>query len=128
MAKLVVDGVEIEYSDDEMVEVIEILREDKTIKAFGSMREQQDEIVAWMREQKEKEGKKDGDSGNGDPDANSGNPDAKSDDGERKVDEGGENSGQPSPPPVLTDEEKQESKPKPKRSRWWGDAIEYDGE
>lgn len=128
MPKIKVDGKEVEYSEEELFDAIDILRQDRVIGEFKSMREQQATIVEWMNEQKA--GKKDGESGSGDsgrnPPANSGTGDPKPGDGEGSVGNGDQNPSGPTPPPPLTDEEKDEQKPKPKRSKWWGDAISYD--
>jgi hypothetical protein len=122
MTKLVVDGVTIEYEQDDIIDAIEILREDHAIASFGTMKEQQKQIIEWIEEQKK--GKSDGDgasareSGGG----SGGAEPAESDKPEGSVDIPG--SGQPGPPPVITPEEREEQKPPKRKSRWWGDAIE----
>lgn len=127
MPKITVDGKEVEYSEEELFDAIDILRQDRVLGEFKSMREQQKAIVEWMNEYKV--GKRnDGDSGDGGS-GNSGSGDAghpKSDDGSGDVGNGDQNPGGPTPPPALTDAEKEQQKPQPKRSRWWGDAISYD--
>lgn len=127
MPKITVDGKEVEYSEEELFDAIDILRQDRVISEFKGMRAQQAEIVAWMNEQKA--GKKnDGDSGNGsgDPSGNGDGDPTKSDKPEGSLGDGNENPGGPTPPPALSEDEKQEQKPQPKRSKWWGDAISYD--
>lgn len=126
MPKIKVDGKEVEYSEEELFDAIDILRQDRVISEFKGMREQQKEIITWMNEQKA--GKKnDGVSGDGGSGAggNGGSNPAESDKSEGSVGNGGENIGGPTPPPALSEHEKQEQQPRPRKSKWWGDAIEY---
>lgn len=126
MPKLMVDGKEVEYSQDELMEAIEVLREDRVLKDFGDMKAQQKEILARLN--KEEKPKEEESKGEGDPNGGAGGAggsgDPKPGDGDPDVDASGK--GAPAPPPKLTDEEKQENKPPKRKSRWWGDAINYE--
>lgn len=124
--KISVGGVEYEYEEAEVNEVIGILREDGALKGFRSLQESNREIKEWIAEQKAKGAQSDGDQG-ANPGSGGGNgggeppqpPDPSGDMGK-----GGK--GMPSPPEPVTEEDRQEAKPGPKKSRWWGDAISYD--
>lgn len=98
---------------EEMQEALHILREDRTIKSFRELTDQQKGLVErmdrWESERKP-------DSGTD----SDGNPDPKSDSG--TGDPSKVVKGAPEPPPEITPEEKSEQKPK-KKSRWWGDAL-----
>jgi hypothetical protein len=118
--KIKVNGDEIEYEQDDILEAVEILREDGAIRAMGTLRQQNEEIMTWVNEQKAKQNADGANPGNG-----GGNPsgDQPPESGPESSNDDPTNSGIPAPPPKLTDEEKQENKPKRKRSRWWGDAL-----
>lgn len=124
MAKITVDGVVIEYEQDDILEAVEILREDRAIASLGSMREQQAEIVAWIEEQKKGKAEE-GNAGNADSGVgNSGGVGS-------QPSQSGEPTGIvdpavspiPEPPPVISPEEREKQKPPKRKSRWWGDAI-----
>lgn len=126
MPKIKVDGKEVEYSEEELFDAIDILRQDRVISEFKGMREQQKEIITWMNEEKASRANG-GVGGNGGSGAG-GNGDGgapQSGESEGNVENGGGNPGGPTPPPALSEDEKQEQKPKPRKSKWWGDAIEY---
>lgn len=131
MTKLVVDGVTIEYEQDDILEAVEILREDGALKAMGSLRQQQAEINEWIKSQKQAEqGKGDGNDPGGSGDPNGGQPSDSGTSGAQPAVPGdgtgtvGNNpSGTPQPPPPLTEGERQEQQPKKRKSRWWGDQL-----
>lgn len=127
--KLTVDGKEYEYTDDEMTEVIGILREDGAVKAFSELRESNKAIIERMdKRQAEREAERAvknaggtvGNGGSAGNPTNSGATPPESGDGKGKVENSGE--GTPEPPPRVDPGSKEP--PAKKKSRWWGDALD----